>query len=224
MITTRTQSLRHRRPEFVCLAATLLVGAVPAARADVIGPYVGGAVGQGRIDTGNLTAPAAPPLTTTPTSIGSFTENHSAYKLVAGIRAVAVVGAEVEYLDLGHPSRSFSSPVVRGTADVKMRGGGAYGMVYLPVPVVTVYVKAGLARLQATSKVSAQIPGVGTCVINNPNCALVSQQASATNTGFAAGAGAQVKLGPLGLRAEYERFSAAGGTPGLASLGVFWFW
>jgi hypothetical protein len=32
-----------------------------------------------------------------------------------------------------------------------------------------------------------------------------------------------VKLGPVALRAEYERFSAAGGTPGLASVGAFWF-
>ena len=218
----QTERVRHPRLAFLGLAAASVMSAVSTARADVLGPYVGGAVGQGRIDTGSLTAPAAPPFTTTPTSVGSFTENHSAWKLVAGIRAIAVIGAEVEYLDLGHPSRSFSSPSVSGTADVKMRGGGAFGMVYLPVPVVTAYVKAGLARLQATLNVAGQIPGVGTCVIGNPNCALVSRRYSATDTSFAAGVGAQVKLGPLAMRAEYERFSAARGNPGLASVGVFW--
>lgn len=210
--------IRKGSPVF---AVALLITAVPAARADVVGVYAGGAVGQGRIDS-NLTAPAAPPITTAPTSIGSFTENHSAYKLVAGVRALALVGAEIEYLDLGHPSRSFSSSVVSGTADVKMSGGGAFGMLYLPVPVVSVYLKAGLARLHATSNVTGQIPGVGTCVINNPNCALVTQRKSVTNTSFAAGAGVQVKLGPIALRAEYERFNAAGGNPGLASVGAFW--
>ena len=204
------------------LTVALLSTGVPAARADVVAVYVGGAVGEGRIDTGNQTAPAAPPFVTGPTNIGSFTENHSAYKLVAGVRAIALVGAEVEYLDLGHPSRGFSFPGVIGSADVKMNGGGAFGMLYLPVPVVTVYLKGGFARLKATSNVTVVLPGVGTCPINNPNCARFTQGYSTTNTSFAAGLGAQVKLGPLALRAEYERFNAAGGNPGLASVGVFW--
>jgi len=43
-----------------------------------------------------------------------------------------------------------------------------------------------------------------------------------TNTGFAAGAGAQFKLGSWAVRAEYERFNAAGANPSLVSLGVTW--
>ncbi len=40
-----------------------------------------------------------------------------------------------------------------------MSGAAAFGMLYLPVPVVSVYAKAGLARLQATSNVSLFLPG-----------------------------------------------------------------
>ena len=124
-------------------------------------------------------------------------------------------------MDFGHPSRSFS-PGSTTSADVKMSGAAAFGMLYLPVPVVSVYAKAGLARLHATSNVSLFLPGVGTCAINNPNCAWFSQRSSATNTSLAAGAGAQVKLGAWALRAEYERFNVAGGNPGLASLAATW--
>ena len=214
----QAQPPRHPLAAVIGSAAFLAIGAVPATRADVLGPYLGAAVGQGRIDTGSLTAPAP----AASTDIGSFRANHSAYKLVAGVRAIAIVGAEVEYLDLGHPSTSYSSPSFVGSANVKIRGGGAFGLVYLPVPVVSVYAKAGLARLEVTSNVTGILPGVGTCPVNNPSCAVVARRDSAINTSFAAGVGAQVKLGPLAVRAEYERFAAAGGTPGLASVGAFW--
>jgi hypothetical protein len=36
------------------------------------------------------------------------------------------------------------------------------------------------------------------------------------------GGGAQYKLGPMALRAEYERFSADGTHPTLISVGVTW--
>ena len=216
MSAVRIQFPQHHRAALPAVALVLALSAVPAARADLLGAYVGAAAGQGRIDTGNL---AAPPPATSP---GSFTEDHSAYKLLAGVRAIAIAGAEIEYLDLGHPSRSFSSPSLIGSADVKMRGGAAFGMLYLPVPVVDVFVKGGLARLQATTSVNAVLPGVGTCPVGNPNCARVTLQNTTTNTTFAAGAGVQMKLGPVAVRAEYERFSAAGGHPGLASVGALW--
>ncbi|TLZ54440.1 MAG: hypothetical protein E6K22_05280 [Gammaproteobacteria bacterium] len=57
-------------------------------------------------------------------------------------------------MDFGHPGKSFSPGSTTTSADVKMSGAAAFGMLYLPVPVVSVYAKAGLARLQATSNVS----------------------------------------------------------------------
>ena len=200
-------------------AAGIFVGAAPPALAvDLLGAYVGAAVGQGRVDTGELTVATSGGSA----SAGSFTENHSAFRIMAGVRPITFIGAEVEYLDLGHPGKSFSSGVI-ASADVKMNGAAAFAMLYLlPVPVLDVYVKAGLARLQASSTVTAVLPGVGTCAIGSPNCAVFTQRNSATNTGAAGGVGVQLKVGAWAMQAEYERFSALGGTPGLASVGVRW--
>ena len=145
--------------------------------------YAGGAIGQARIDTGNLegASPSGGVF-----SFGTYTENHSAYKLIVGFRPLSLIGAEIAYMDFGHPGRSFS-PGSTTSADVKMSGAAAFGMLYLPVPVVSVYAKAGLARLQATSNVSLFLPRVGTCPINNPNCAWYSQRSSATNASLAPG-------------------------------------
>jgi opacity protein-like surface antigen len=111
---------------------------------------------------------------------------------------------------------------VVGSADVRMKGSAAFGILYLPVPVVDVYLKGGLARIQTSANVTGVLLGVGTCVVGFPDCARFARHNSATDTHFAAGAGAQFKLGSWALRAEYERFSAAGENPGLATLGVTW--
>ena len=200
------------------LALGVLISPPVINAAEPLGMYAGGAIGQARIDTGNLegASPSGGVF-----SFGTYTEDHSAYKLIVGFRPLSLIGAEIAYMDFGHPGRSFS-PGSTTSADVKMSGAAAFGMLYLPVPVVSVYAKAGLARLQATSNVSLFLPGVGTCQVNNPNCAWFSRRSSATNTSLAAGAGAQVKLGAWALRAEYERFNVAGGNPGLASLAATW--
>src|SRR5437773_6054170 len=71
------------------------------------------------------------------------TENHSAFKLIVGFRPLSLIGAEIAYMDFGHPGKSFSPGSTTTSADVKMSGAAAFGMLYLPVPVVSVYAKAG---------------------------------------------------------------------------------
>lgn len=168
---------------------------------DLLGLYVGGAAGQSRVEAN------AP-------SIGDFKQNHSAFKVIAGIRPISLIGAELSYIDFGRPSGSINAV----SSSVSEKGADAFGVVYLPVPVVDVFVKAGLARLQST--LTSVKGGVGTCTMTDPNCALF--RLDRTNTSFAAGAGAQVKFGSWAVRAEYERFNAAGGNPSLVSLGLTW--
>jgi opacity protein-like surface antigen len=168
---------------------------------DLLGLYVGGSVGQSQVEAN------AP-------SIGDFKQNHSAFKVIAGVRPISLFGAELSYIDFGHPSGSINAV----SSNVSEKGADAFGVLYLPVPVVDVFVKAGLARLQST--LTSVRGGVGTCTITNPGCALF--RLDRTNTSFAAGAGAQVKFGPWAVRAEYERFNAAGGNPSLVSLGLTW--
>jgi hypothetical protein len=116
-------------------SVALLWLAVPGAQAtDPAGLYVGGAFGQARVNASN-------PFW------GPFSGNHSAFKIIAGLRPIPVFGAELAYADFGHPDRGLDGCF---PSDVTMKGAAAFGMFYFPVPVVDVYVKGGLARLQST--------------------------------------------------------------------------
>ena len=195
--------MRAQRIALVASPAVMMISCLQAAAAradDVLGLYVGASAGQSQVEA---TVP----------NIGGFEQNHSAYKLIVGIRPISAFGAEVSYVDLGHPSGGGAA-----ASNVSQSGADAFAVVYLPVPVVDVFVKAGLARLQTT--VNGINPGVGTCTTTDPNCALFRLEH--TESSFAAGAGAQVKFGSLAVRAEYERFSAAGGNPSFISLGLTW--
>jgi opacity protein-like surface antigen len=194
---------RVRRPVWTAGAACLAVftlQSTPARAEDPLGLYVGGAVGRARVDA-------------TAAFGGQFREDHSAFKGLVGLRPISVLGAELAYVDFGHPSRL--NGII--ATDVTMKGAAAFGMLYLPVPLIDIYAKAGAARLQST---------VGTQIVCPPGavCIAIATPApiSRTNTSFAGGAGVQYKLGAFGVRGEYERFNAAGGNPYLLSLGATW--
>jgi opacity protein-like surface antigen len=180
-----------------------MLQSTPARAADPLGFYVGGALGQARVD-------ATPPYGGL---IGQFRENHSAFKVMVGVRPISLLGAELAYVDFGHPSR------LNGifATDVTMKGAAAFGVLYLPAPLIDIYVKAGAARLQST---------VGTQLVCPPSmvCIAIATPApiNRTNTSWAGGAGLQYRLGSFGVRGEYERFNAAGGNPYLVSLGAIW--
>ncbi len=213
------------RPLALVICVLGYVACAPASAVDVLGLYAGGAVGQARVEAGNLLDPGAA-FGTTPTS-GNFKRNHSAFKVMVGVRPISLVGAEVAYLDLGHPGGITGTIPIGGavpiSTDVTMKGSAAFGVLYLPVPIVDVYVKAGIARLQTIENSTFTLSApYGTCVIGGgPHCQFSSRQ-DVTNTGFAGGAGAQFKFGSLAVRGEYERFGAAGGHPSLFSLGLTW--
>lgn len=196
--------LRDVIPGAVC--ATLMLALAPFGRAlavDLLGLYVGGSVGEARIE-------ADPANFLDPAGIGSFHGNHSAFKLMTGIRPISLVGAELEYVDLGRASVNYASPGIV-SANVSTTGLAAFGVLYLPVPVVDVFLKAGLEHLDST--------------VNSRYCAVDTCQFSSYTThdnGFAAGAGVQFKFGSLAARGEFEHFEAAGGNPYLLSIGLTW--
>jgi opacity protein-like surface antigen len=175
-----------------------------ALAAELLGLYVGAGIGEARVEaatSGQFGAPFP--------SLSDFRENHSAYKFMVGARPISLVAAELAYVDFGHP-RVTGLPGLT-SVDVSMKGLTAFGMLYLPVPVVDIYLKAGLARLDSRLTVTAC--GVGLCQ---------TARLTPTNTGFAAGAGLQLKLAAWAARLEYERFNAAGGNPSLVSAGLTW--
>jgi opacity protein-like surface antigen len=226
------RSTQHRWLAVACsgfILALSILPSAPALAADVLGLYVGGAIGQAQVDAGSLPNPS--PLAGAPPTFGSFNENHSAYKVMVGVRPVSIVGAELAYIDFGHPGGIVGTiPTGVGivseipvSADVNMKGPAAFGVLYLPVPVVDIYVKAGLARLQTTGTTTFTVPApYAACVTTGGTHCQFSRNFDLTNTGLAGGAGVQVKFGSLAVRGEYERFSAAGGNPGLFSIGLTW--
>lgn len=201
----------------IFVAALVVLPAHLAAADNLLGLYVGGAVGQGQVAVSAYSASYASQAVGSNVAAGAdeLKENHVAFKGIAGIRPLSLIGAELEYVDLGHVHETlFNYP-----ADASMKGAAAFGLLYLPVPVVDIYLKAGVAHLQ--SSLNAAVP------YQNPPplcsiCAFPRFEQDRTTTGLAAAAGIQYKFGSLAVRAEYERFNAAGEHPNLASLGMTW--
>jgi opacity protein-like surface antigen len=180
--------------------AILLPGASALAD-DLVGLYAGGAFGQSRVEADSQGY-----------ALDSFKKNHSAFQLMAGIRPISLIGVEVDYVDFGHPRSTLND----AAADATLKGAAAFAVFYLPAPVIDIFGKAGLARLQSTlSGVYATQP---LCVPCQPSLFRLDR----TDTHFAAGLGAQYKLGTLAIRTEYEYFESAGEHPSIWSLGFTW--
>jgi Outer membrane protein beta-barrel domain len=193
------------------LLATLVLLVKPSGNAvaeDLLGLYIGGAIGQSRVEA-TETACQCDLFQQIVTE--KFDKTHLAFQGVLGARPISLVGAEIDYIDFGKPDgHAFTFP-----ASASIKGVAAFGVLYLPVPVVDIYLKAGVARLASTVKYSY----CGPCACN---ICLNSIQLDRTNTTGAGGVGAQYRFGSWAVRTEYERFNATGGNPSLLSAGITW--
>jgi hypothetical protein len=163
------------------LAATALTSVT--ARADDIGVYLGGSLGaaQQNYDPDVFDAH------------GSAT----GYKFALGIRPIPVVAAEVSYIDFG---RAFNGINYADTNAV-----GIFALGFLPIPVVDVYGKIGLADWRT----DAQSPFQGGF--------------HRTGADLAYGAGVGTHWGAFGARLEYERYEVSHSNDmGMASVGLTW--
>ena len=194
----RLTTMRSTSPQ--ALSALLIVAATCVASpfvavADPLGAYAGASVGQSTVK--------ADPL--------QFNEHDLGWKVLLGIRPLAILGAEIAYTDFGHPT--YSQGVPSGlNASVRASSVEALGLVYLPLPVplLDIYGKGGVARLSYRASSSS---GCLACTFFNAN---------ETATRVAYGAGAQLKFDRVAARVEYERISASNGDPSLLSVGVTW--
>jgi hypothetical protein len=208
-------------PQFILaisLTATFTQGAV----ADPLGFYLGGSIGRAtvRADRVLFQYPGDPSLA----SPISISEHDTGWKLLAGMRPISWIGAEIEYIDFGKPRVSRQVGVFNQdyAADMWAKAEAAFGVLYapIPVPLLDVYGKAGLARLQVS------VNGTATAGCIGPEACPVflsgEVRREQTNISLAYGAGAQVKLGPFSIRAEYERATTSGEDPDLLSVGATW--
>jgi OOP family OmpA-OmpF porin len=129
------------------------------------------------------------------------------YKLILGIRPIDMFGVEANYVDFGNAKQTLLTPDIGIDASAKFYDAFAVG--YLPLPLVDLYAKAGLVRWNTDVRLTT---------IAGPQ-----PRISDSGTGFAYGAGAQVRFGSLAARLEYERFEVSNSDRvDMLSLGVTW--
>lgn len=203
--TTATAGAAPRSTPTLLAGAALLalalagVAASPGAHAEDALLYAGGSLGEGNTKIGQ----------------DSFNKSDVGGKVFVGTRPIALLGAELAYVDLGSPTQTVGPAQGSYYQKASTKGASAFGLIYLPIPMplVDVYGKAGLARLQTSA--SSTFTG---CQPAGPGCTPFSL--SRTNTQPAYGVGAQMHLGNLAGRIEYEHFQTTGGSPSLLSVGV----
>jgi opacity protein-like surface antigen len=187
------------------LAAACICGvAAPALAENPLGFYLGGAVGDS--DLRSNTGPFGYP---------GYLQHDTAWKVMAGIRPISLLGAEIAYMDFGHPS-DFT---YYGNQDTRATATALLGVGYLPLPMpfLDVYGKLGLARLQYRAGSSFA------CAFAQNSCQSVGYLQDQTDTRFAYGAGVQAKFSSLAVRAEYERISYGSyQDPDMYTIGVTW--
>jgi hypothetical protein len=118
-------------------------------------------------------------------SVDDVDDDAISWKILAGYKFTPTFGIEAGYIDFGKsdaPSLAVGGPFKAEAEAFSLFGTGSW-----PVGPVDLFVKVGAARVDADGN-------VGAVLFENKE------------TEFAYGAGAQFNMGPLGIRAEYEKF------------------
>lgn len=187
------------------LLLTVLALGTTAARADTGLFYLGAGVTRGTLTASNdgFAAYGEPDLSNT------------SWTAFAGVRPLKWVAAEADYIDLGSGSSStFGNEYTNVTrADSSAWAAYAVGFLPVPLPVVDVYGKVGLARWKLTSTLFQ--------FFNNPPPSSLITPRSFNGTDFAWGVGVQAHIKMFGARLEYEGFDVAKNTATIAALSVF---
>jgi Outer membrane protein beta-barrel domain len=172
---------------------TVLTVGTTAARADNGFFYVGAGVVRNSL-TGITDLGGLPDL------------KNTSWKAFGGVRPLNWLAAEADYIDLGSGSGTATTNFgeVSSHTDGKAFAAFAVGFLPIPLPVIDVYGKAGLARW----KLNGNVGSLGSLSTNG--------------TEFAWGIGVQAHISMIGARLEYENFNVPN-TSGasVASLSVF---
>ena len=188
------------RITYTALAATLAIGSccvagpalASASPYNPAGIYVGAGIGSSNVRNDGYYS----------NNYYGFDSRDTAWKLTAGMRPIAIFGVEYDYMNFGSPHGTDGPYSASGNSTT---ANALFGVGYLPLPLLDVYGKLGIARLYN----SATVYGPGAPYYQNY-----------TNSDFAYGIGTQIKLGNLAVRAEYERISESSGSPDMLSVGV----
>jgi hypothetical protein len=189
------------------LASVLLLAlAAGGARADdLTGVYVGAAFGKAWLDASDGL-------------ISGFGSDKHAAEFIVGWRPIPEVAAELDYINFGSATGvstyQHSNEPLDNSASRK--GLAAYGVLYLPTPLVDFYLKAGVAKLHThVTTIVEPCPKGGSCP---PLASPIP--VDSTGVGLVAGGGVMYRFRRLEVRFDYARFAALGGNPYLGTFGL----
>jgi hypothetical protein len=155
---------------------------------------------------------------------GGFHDHDAAWKVLAGLRPIPFVGAELEYIDFGNAGgdNGFYSGNYDYSVSAHPKATVLYGMGYLPIPLpfLDVYGKLGLAHLQTDNSYFTYL--VCTPPAGGGSCPSISSRFDQNFNKLAYGAGVQAKFQDFAFRGEYERVSSPYGDPGAFMASVTW--
>jgi hypothetical protein len=203
---------------FLCLLVS-----IGARAANPLGLYIGAGGGAAhlRLDEHEYNVTCGPH----PFSATCFDETQFGWTVFAGVQPLPFLGAELQYLDFGHGSRS----VEFGETDSQhARALAIFGTGTLSLPFVDLYAKAGVGRLQQTTSsvedrsLTDPMGCLDSIHLGFDVCRVVGSHTDSTHARFGGGVGAQFKWSSLALRGEYVRFSVPHGDPDLLSLSILW--
>ncbi len=210
---------RISAPIACAVAASAIVASATAHADNLLGFYAGVGVGESTVRSDrNFAADYG--------DYGYDHDHHTAWKAMLGIRPISLIGAELEYIDFGHPSGddnyyNYNYNYNYGP-DSHPRAIAAFGVghIPLPLPFLDIYAKAGAARLH-TNVNGFDGESCASFSFNGPCVPVASPSRSVWDTRFAYGAGVQYRFFfGLSVRAEYERISSPYGDPDLLSVGA----
>jgi len=151
---------------------------------------------------------------------GYFNDHQTAWKAIAGIRPIPILGAEYEYIDFGHPGNDYGYNGFNYYGlDSHPRASALFAVGYLPLPVpfFDVFGKAGVARLRTDVTTF-----VGQTCPYNQACSGSYFRSAQTYDRFAYGVGLQSKYWGVTFRAEYERIDSQFGDPDALTVSATW--
>jgi len=165
---------------------TALALGTTAARADnLLGFYLGAAVGSG---------------SNTVESVHGYTwdaDRGLGFKAMVGLRPISFLGVEADYIDYGSSCNCVASS--GESLHSRTDAAALYAVGYLPIPLpfLDIFAKAGWARIHVTGDSRA----------TDVRGSYVVDQVDHTESNLAYGAGIQWKSHSLAFRLEYERTS-----------------
>ncbi len=184
-----------------------------------LGIYIGAGVGEGQIGNNNdYYNPYG--------YYGGFHDHDAAWKVIAGLRPIPFVGAELEYIDFGNAggNSGYYNSLYNYDVSAHPKATVLYGLGYLPLPLpfLDVFGKLGVAHLQTDNSYYTGTPCQPLTVGTVGRCVATQYRFDQQNTKFAYGAGVQVKFQDFAFRGEYERISSTYGDPNAFTVSVTW--